>query len=59
MINPVSLQGLGEYANPLVLALGVPPAQGLQLSRLWNRALEEAGLHRKMCLLFLKISFPK
>lgn len=59
MINAASLQGLGEYADPLVLALGLPPAQGLQLSRPCNRALEEAGLHRKLCLLFLKMSFPK
>lgn len=59
MINPLSLQGLGEFASPLVLPLEVPSAQGLQLSRPSNRALEEASLHRKLCLLFLKMSFPK
>lgn len=66
-INLISLQGLGEYANPLVLALEcvfprpptLPLPQGLKLSGPCNRALEEAGLHRKMCLLFPKMSFSK
>lgn len=64
-INLISLQGLVAYANPLVLALGCFSSssstlpQKLRLSRPCSRALEEAGLHRKMCLLFPKMSFSK
>lgn len=64
-INLISLQGLVSYANPLVLALGCfsssssTLSQKLRLSRPCSRALEEAGLHRKMCLLFPKMSFSK
>lgn len=64
-INLISLQGLVAYANPLVLALGCFSSssstlpQKLRLSRPCSRALQEAGLHRKMCLLFPKMSFSK